>query len=338
MPRATESPVAPMAGSSADPAAGRRASRKGAKAGFLDVSSLTAAEVPGNQVLGLFFGSVIPGRLGEGAISMNDFGPRPELTWLPVKMMSVDPTYQRTMESRVSQRQIVQIVETFRWACFGTVLAVPHEDGWRIIDGQHRVEAAKRLGIPTVPAIVVPEASVAEQAQIFLSTNLLRSKVNPYALFHARIAAGEQLAVDTKDLLDEAGLWVAPGNVMWKDLKPGQTLALKTIENAVTAADAPSRAAVIAVGRAFEGKRGGATAVTLQAAILVARAYPDRVDAIRDWLARKTPEALKTQYLPKDGAVMLSQAISRAITSTAPAAAGAGSIPFPSRDRLMGGR
>ena len=216
-----------------------------------------------------------------------DFGPRPELAWLPVKMLTVDPTYQRTMESRVSQRQIAQIVEAFRWACFGAVLAAPHGDGWRIIDGQHRVEAAKHLGIQTVPCIVVPDATVADQAQIFLSTNLLRSKVNSYAIFHARIAAGEQLALDTKALLDEAGLWISRANTMFKDLKPGQTLALKTIENVVKSGCKTSRQAVLACAKAFEGKTGGGNRGN------AAGGYPGRANASRPH--RRNPRMARPQ-------------------------------------------
>lgn len=235
----------------------------------------------------------------DGAIAQEikpDFGPRPELTWLPVKLLSVDPTYQRTLDSRRSERAICQIVEKFRWACFGTVLVCPCEDGWRIIDGQHRVEAAKRLGIATVPCIVVPEASVAEQASIFLSTNLTRVSVNIYALFHARIAAGEPVALATVELCKQALLTIPRYPIPASSLKPGHTLALRTLEGAAKSADPIDRQAVIAVGSAYVDQKGGGSANILQGVILAAKTAPSELIAIGGWLRRHSPEQLMAQY------------------------------------------
>ena len=93
----------------------------------------------------------------------HDPGPLPELAWLSVAKCSVDASYQRTFESRTSQALVSRIAENFRWSAFQAVLAAKRGAGWVIIDGQHRVEAARRAGIEHVPAVIVRAGSIAEE-------------------------------------------------------------------------------------------------------------------------------------------------------------------------------
>ena len=89
---------------------------------------------------------------------LTDAGPEPDLAWLPVARCRVDSAYQRSILSKNSQALIGRISTNFRWAAFQAVLATPDpkEEGWfLILDGQHRVEAARRRGFPRVPAVVV---------------------------------------------------------------------------------------------------------------------------------------------------------------------------------------
>ena len=87
----------------------------------------------------------------------SDIGTPPELAWLPVDKLDVDPAYQRTLDTKASQKLITKIAENFRWISFQAILATPQGEGddrrWLIIDGQHRAAAAKQRGIPHIPAI-----------------------------------------------------------------------------------------------------------------------------------------------------------------------------------------
>jgi hypothetical protein len=247
----------------------------------------------------------------------------------------VDPAYQRTLNSRASQNSIARIVEKFRWSCFGAALVTAAGEGWNIIDGQHRVEAARRLQIATVPCIVVPETPAAEQAEIFLETNRNRVPVNPYALFHARIAAGEELAIETKKLLDDAKLSVPRYPIQKSNLQPGEINAFKTVE--VATLSAATRQAVIAVGHAFEGKAGAVTVVVLKAAMVAAHRNPAAVPAFQQWLSTRDPKALQMKYVGQLGIDELADALLRAAAAPPPRGQFS-SIAPPSRERLMGGR
>src|SRR5262245_51045280 len=125
-------------------------------------------------------------------------GTPPELAWLPVAKLGVDPSYQRTLESRRSKALVDRIAGDFRWLAFQAILATPKADGegWLILDGQHRAEAARRVGVEHVPAVVVKVADVSEQALAFVRANQDRVAVNSFALHHAKIIAGDEKAVD----------------------------------------------------------------------------------------------------------------------------------------------
>ena len=271
---------------------------------------------------------------------IRDYGQRPELGWLPVGLLSVDETYQRKIDSRRSQVAIEQITRNFKWSCFGTALVTQKDEGWLIIDGQHRVEAARRLGIKTVPCIVVHQASLAEQATIFVSTNQVRVQVNPYTLFHARLTALDPLAVDVQTLCDEARLTIPKYPVQKSSMKPGQTLALITLERIVKGGITAARNGVIAAGHAYEAKAGAATAVILQAAALAAQDKPDQVAAIQSFFSRHDPDVLNQSYRGSVGTSSLAMRIveSTKVTGQASRYQHSGAIPLPSKQQLMGAR
>lgn len=159
-----------------------------------------------------------------------DPGPQPELAWLPVDRLAVDRRYQRTIDSRKSQALIERIARDFRWAAFQAILAAPNEgQGWLVLDGQHRAEAARRCGIAHVPAVVVAAASLADQAQAFVRANLDRVSVNAFALYHARLVSGDEDAAAVDRLCRRAGIVIPKYPIPATKLKVGETMALATI-------------------------------------------------------------------------------------------------------------
>lgn len=193
-----------------------------------------------------------------------DPGPRPELAWLPLAMLSIDQSYQRTIDGRISQKSIGQIADNFRWSCFGVVMVAAKGDGWVIIDGQHRVEAARRCKLATVPCIIVPAGTAQEQAKIFLATNETRVRVNVYALHHARLAAGDEDARAIDDLARKAGIDIPRWPIPRSHIKAGQTLAIQTIKRA--ASDRHGTKAVLLVGQHWRTKPNGIPATVINGA------------------------------------------------------------------------
>src|SRR5258708_5555621 len=178
------------------------------------------------------------------------FGPKPEMRWVPTERCTSDRTYQRTLESRRSQRLIDKIVAEFNWAKFGAMLvtevtynaapvgrfenaqpsapaapAAPaqSEPAYAILDGQHRHCAALELKIPEVPCVIVAVRGA----------NADRVAVNPYALHHALVAAGDHDGVETARACAAAGVSIPRYPIPSRNLAPGQTLALAAIAWAV---------------------------------------------------------------------------------------------------------
>jgi hypothetical protein len=163
-------------------------------------------------------------------------GKKPQLAWLPVDRLDVDPKYQRDTTSRRSRHLVEKIAAEFKWARFGVVLAVNvGAQKWHVIDGQHRVEAARKRGdIASIPAVVLPHASVAEAAADFVAINRDRVAVTPLHIHHAQLAAGEPLAIDTARACRAAGVEICRYPVPLSNIKAGQTLAVATIARLVS--------------------------------------------------------------------------------------------------------
>lgn len=225
-------------------------------------------------------------------------GDLPELAWLPIHRLTVDASYQRTIDSRRSQALIARIATDFRWSAFQAILAAPRGDGWVVLDGQHRAEAARRLGIPHVPAVVVSTLDVAEQAVAFVRANLDRVAVNPYALHHAQLVAkdGHALAIDA--VCQAAGISIPRYPIPADKLKPGQTLALGRIGTMIRQLGVPTASATLrAVARAWAGQGGALRAQVFAAAAIIVDATPpagmaDVYAALTAFLARSSPSGL----------------------------------------------
>jgi len=85
---------------------------------------------------------------------------------VPISQIEV-PEYQR----KLSQSLVKELVISMSTVGYFTTPVVLYQNGEKyfVIDGQHRVEAAKSLGIQHVPAIVVDDKKVAERI-LYLNT------------------------------------------------------------------------------------------------------------------------------------------------------------------------
>lgn len=233
-------------------------------------------------------------------------GAKPHLLWLPVDRLSVDHSYQRTLESRRSQRVIESIAANFQWVAFQAILATPTPDGgWLIIDGQHRVEGARRSGVTEVPAVVVDAATVEAQADAFVRANTERVSMNAFALHRARVKAGEPKSAAAEELCRKAGVTIPAYPIPSASLKPGQTMALGTIVRMakMTPAELPVMA-LTTVAEANRDRSGALRASVIQAVvnILAAQMEPDRESkarAIGAWLRAMQPATIAVRSLER---------------------------------------
>lgn len=201
---------------------------------------------------------------GKVAQARAAFGPvrgyPPSIEQRAVGELQVDPTYQRSVDGKDSQAAIRRIAETWDWRLCAP-LTVSRRPGsgspaFFVIDGQHRLEAARLRGdIAHLPCIVSTFETLADEAACFVGVNTRRRAISPVDTFRAAIAAGDARALAIGAAIREAGLAVARSTnfTIWK---PGEI------------------AAVQGVGLALNRYEPDKTQLALTA---VARAWPDEV-------------------------------------------------------------
>jgi len=183
-------------------------------------------------------------------------GVPPSIEWQAVGALEVDPAYQRSLEAKESRGLIRTIARHWDWRLCAPLTVSRRIDpgGLFVIDGQHRLEAARLRGdIPHLPCIISTFGSIAEEAGCFVALNTRRRRVNALDTFRAELAAGDARAIAVSELIHRAGLSIARhGNhLCWK---PGQISSVPGVKNAL-------------------GRHGAAT--TLAALEAVAKAWPD---------------------------------------------------------------
>jgi len=171
--------------------------------------------------------------MGAGQMKHGDPGPKPKFKWLSVDTLVVDERYQRSI-TKHGRSLIQKIVAEFRWSKFTPVtVAGPDKIGdYAVVDGQHRVEAARQHpDIEKIPCWVVPETEVAGQADTFLGINKDRQAVTRVGRFWAELARGDETAVAIKGVCDRAG--VAISRTGTGRQKPLHTIAVAAIGKAI---------------------------------------------------------------------------------------------------------
>jgi hypothetical protein len=158
----------------------------------------------------------------------------PTLEVVPIEELSIDPSYQRSIENRASQKLIREIAQRWHWGLCQPLVVSARDEGASlfVIDGQHRLEAARLRGdIDALPCVLVECDGAEEKAASFVQLNQHRRPLSALELFRAAIASGEEEAIAIAQAITAAGLSIAPHltSVAWK---PGMVGNIGGIERA----------------------------------------------------------------------------------------------------------
>lgn len=132
--------------------------------------------------------------------------PPPKISWLPLSALVIDESYQRALSHR-SIQLVRRLVETWDWNCFKPLSVAPVEDGqYEVVDGQHTAIAAATHGaIDMLPCLVLDATTRAERSKAFVGINRDRIALTAFALYRARLIAGEAQAVAVDAALTASG-------------------------------------------------------------------------------------------------------------------------------------
>lgn len=147
-------------------------------------------------------------------------GRMPALQYALPGELQVDETYQRSLENESSKSLVNKIAQFWNWdLCQPLVVARRSGGELFVIDGQHRLQAAKLRGdITQIPCVIVEYTSVADEAASFVHLNQQRRPLSAVDVFKAAVASEDPVSMQIAEALGEAGLTLAThsNNVSWK--------------------------------------------------------------------------------------------------------------------------
>lgn len=140
-------------------------------------------------------------------------GSLPVLQWLQPSQLQVDPSYQRSIEASSSVRLISAIAKRWNWdLCQPLVVSRRPNGEMFVVDGQHRLEAAKARGdIGQLPCVIANFDTSAQEAASFVEFNQARRPLTAQDLFRSAVASGDKEALSIMAALDQVGMTIASG-------------------------------------------------------------------------------------------------------------------------------
>jgi hypothetical protein len=125
--------------------------------------------------------------------------------------LQVHPEYQRSANSK----KVLQIASEWSWVSCGAIIIGERSGEYWVIDGQHRVLAAKkRSDIKKLPCLVFMTTGVVEEAKGFLAVNTGRGAVSAFDRFKALVTSGDEAAIAVENLFSRLNVNMTPGGAM----------------------------------------------------------------------------------------------------------------------------
>src|SRR5215469_2954157 len=130
-----------------------------------------------------------------------------EFAWIAAKDLKIDRRYQRHLK----EARLITMARDWDWVACGAIIVALRPDGeWFVIDGQHRVEAAKRReDIQHLPCLVFEIEEIVAEAKGFLASNLGRQVMNYSERFNALVQAKDEVAMKVEGMVDGSGRVIA---------------------------------------------------------------------------------------------------------------------------------
>lgn len=211
-------------------------------------------------------------------------GSPPTLEWRAVGELGIDPDYQRSILAGPSQTLIRRIAQFWDWGlCQPLAIARRADGSLKVVDGQHRLEAARlRRDIPHLPCVITAYATAGDEAAAFVALNQQRRPLTALDLFKAALAASDTEALAVMAAITDAGLTLA-GSTNNQQMK---------------------RAAVGNIGGLLRIYRRNGEPVVRAALQVLAKAYPDEIlryaGSIFPGIAAVVADELRLRSMPSE--------------------------------------
>lgn len=140
----------------------------------------------------------------------------------PIKWLHIEDLRVEWAEAQrpLSERKVAQIMRDFDPDAMGIITVAELNgkgDEYHIVDGQHRVEAVKRLWGDLRQRvecqIITGVTSPAEAARVWLGRNVNHTTPTPLERFEVRVTAGEEQAVAIQEIVGDMGFTVGRSGI-----------------------------------------------------------------------------------------------------------------------------
>lgn len=116
--------------------------------------------------------------------------------------LQVDDSYQREANSS----KVLNIAKAWSWVACGVIIIAKRGEDFFVIDGQHRVLAARRRDdIQYLPCVVFQSISIKEEARGFLLSNTNRKPITSIDRFKSLTIIEDPAALIVEKLIKESG-------------------------------------------------------------------------------------------------------------------------------------
>ncbi|MBB4858281.1 hypothetical protein HNO88_001600 [Novosphingobium chloroacetimidivorans] len=171
--------------------------------------------------------------------------------------LNIDDAYQRSIDTGPSRALIQKIAKGWDWRMCLPLVVSKRDDGslW-VLDGQHRLAAAKLRGdIPYLPCCVSIYGGIQAEASMFVAMNRARRAINRLDDFHAAIAGGDNDALIVAQMVEAAGFTISrkTGSAAWAPGEVAFTSAINSIRR--KHGERVCRVALEMMAQAFPGQR-----------------------------------------------------------------------------------
>lgn len=223
-------------------------------------------------------------------------GELPVLQYCAIEQLTVDESYQRSLEATNSVTLIRRIAMYWDWGLCQPLYVSRRIDGkLYVVDGQHRLGAARLRGdIWQLPCVVRAFESAEQEAAAFVALNQERRPLSKLQIFKAAIAAGDFEAAQIVASVEAAGLSIASTTNL-ETCPPGALSNIGGLQNCYRVYGVQVLDATLAlIATAYPGQalRYAGTIfpgiVALVAGEIEARAADPRLDAIGALVAQRS--------------------------------------------------
>lgn len=120
---------------------------------------------------------------------------------IPLSEIEIDTSYQRKLRNKVHK-----MAREWDYALCDVILVSYRDDKFYVIDGQHRVEAARKRGVKFLPCQIVEFLTREEEARRFLALNTNTTKLSSYDTLNANLLRKDPVDTIVKSVCDKWGI------------------------------------------------------------------------------------------------------------------------------------